>query len=168
MSYSKRFVLTIGLITSILLAPVTSLAQNVASTSDWSALRNIPADSKVSVKLKTGKSVDGKLLSVSDSSITLSRNNSSMEIKREDVKSVHLVIKKAATPATLIGLGVGAGAGAALGAIAASDDSNSFDFDKFDRAATAGLAVIGAGVGALTGYLIGRQGSKRTMVYQSN
>ena len=168
MSHSMRFVLTVSLIAAILLAPVTSFAQNVASTNDWAALRNIPADSKVTVKLKTGKSVDGKLLNVSDSSITLSRNKSSMEIKREDVKSVYQVIKKSATPATLIGLGVGAGAGAALGAVAASDDNNSFDFDKFDKAATAGLAVIGAGVGALTGYLIGRQGSKRTLIYQSN
>ena len=168
MSYSMRFILTVSLVTSILLAPVTSLAQNVASTNDWAALRNIPADSKVSVKLKTGKSVDGKLLSVSDSSITISRNNSSLDIKRDDVKSVHQVIKKSATPATLIGLGVGAGAGAAMGAVAASNDNNSFDFDKFDKAATAGLAIIGAGVGALTGYLIGRQGSKRTLVYQSN
>lgn len=79
MSYSLQFILTVSLVTSLLLAPVTSLAQNVA----------------------------------------------------------------------------------------ASDDNNSFDFDKFDKAANAGLAVIGAEVGALTGYLIGRQGSKRTLVYQS-
>ena len=160
-----RFVLTVSLITAILLAPVTSFSQNVASTEDWVALRNIPADSRVAVKLKTGKNVEGKLLNVSDSSITLSRNNSSLDIKRDDVKSVHQVIKKSATAGTLIGLGVGAGAGAGLGAIGASNDDNGFD--KIDHAATAGLAVIGAGVGALTGYLIGRRGSKRMLVYES-
>jgi hypothetical protein len=166
MSHSKRFVLTVSLIAAVLLAPATSFAQNVASTNDWAALRNIPSDSKVIVKLKTGKSVDGKLLSVSDSSITLSRNNSSLDMKREEVKSVHQIIKKSATAGTLIGLGVGAGAGAGLGAIGASNDDNGFD--KIDHAATAGLAVVGAGVGALTGYLIGRRGSKRILVYESN
>jgi membrane protein DedA with SNARE-associated domain len=32
---------------------------------------------------------------------------------------------------------------------------------------TAGLTVIGAGVGALTGYLIGRHGGKRVLVYEA-
>lgn len=160
-----RFVLTLSLVISIFLAPVTCFAQNVTSTNDWAALRNIPSGSKVTVKLKTGKSIDGKLLSVSDSSISLSRNNSSADFKRDDVRSVHQVIKKSATAGTLIGLGVGAGAGAGLGAIGASNNDNGFD--KIDHAATAGLAVVGAGVGALTGYLIGRRGAKR-LVYESN
>ena len=66
----------------------------------------------------------------------------------------------------IIGLGLGAGAGAGLGPIGASNDDSSFE--KTDHAATAGLAVVGAGIGALTGYLIGRGGSKRILIYESN
>ena len=166
MSHFEQFVLKVILIASILVAPLSSAAQNSSSTSDWEALRSVSADTKIAIKLKTGKTIEGKLLTVSDSSITLSRNNTSTEIKREEVKSVHQVIKKSATAGTLIGLGVGAGAGAGLGAIGASNDDNGFE--KIDHAATAGLAVVGAGVGALTGYLIGRRGSKRILVYESN
>jgi membrane protein DedA with SNARE-associated domain len=67
--------------------------------------------------------------------------------------------------ATLIGTGVGAGVGAAAGGIAdANDDSG---FEKIDHVATAALAIAGAGAGALVGYLLGRGGSKRELVYES-
>jgi membrane protein DedA with SNARE-associated domain len=59
---------------------------------------------------------------------------------------------------------VGAGTGAAIGAVASSGDDN---FGKFDQAATAGLTVVGAIAGALTGYLIGRHSSKRVLVYEA-
>jgi membrane protein DedA with SNARE-associated domain len=32
---------------------------------------------------------------------------------------------------------------------------------------TAGMAVLGAGVGALAGYFIGRSGSKRVLIYEA-
>jgi membrane protein DedA with SNARE-associated domain len=92
--------------------------------------------------------------------------NSPVEIKRDDVATVHEVVKKSsATKATLIGTGVGAGVGAAAGGIATAKDDDGFD--KIDHVATAGLAVAGAGVGALVGYLIGRGGNQRVLLYES-
>ena len=87
-----------------------------------------------------------------------------MELKREDVLSIYQGTKKSATKATLIGMGGGAGAGAVIGA---AGGSNNNGFDKIDQAVTAGLTVLGAGVGAITGYLIGRGGSKRVLVYEA-
>ena len=53
---------------------------------------------------------------------------------------------------------------AAGGLASANDDSG---FEKIDHAATAALAIVGAGSGALVGYLIGRGGNKRVLVYEA-
>jgi hypothetical protein len=147
---------------ALLLAPVTASAQT--STADWSRLNTVSAGSKLSVKLKSGKTVAGRLASVSDAALSLTVKDKPVDLKREDIASVYQVTKKSATKATLIGLGVGAGAGAAIGLAGSGNDNG---FDKIDHAVTAGLTVLGAGAGALTGYLIGRGSSKRVLIYQS-
>jgi hypothetical protein len=53
------------LLLSLLLSPVTLTAQT--SLSDWSRLNTVASGSKLSVKLKDGKTVEGTLRSVSDS-----------------------------------------------------------------------------------------------------
>ena len=87
------------------------------------------------MRLKSGKTIEGKLAGVTDDNLTVARKG---DVKREDIQSVHQLVRKSAASSTLIGMGIGAGAGAGLGAIAdASDDSG---FEKVDHAATAGLA----------------------------
>jgi hypothetical protein len=117
----------------------------------------------LAVKLKNGKTVEGKLSGVSGTVLSLSVKDKPVDVKREDVLSVYQIMKKSATKATLIGLGVGAGAGAAIGLAGSKDDS----FAKLDHAVTAGLTVLGAGAGALAGFLVGRSGSKRVLIYEA-
>ena len=149
---------------ALLLLPSAASAQNRnASSGEWSALSAVETGSKLSVKLKDGKTVEGKLSGVSDTALTLSVKGKPTDLKREDVQSVYRVGKSSATKATLIGMAVGAGAGAAIGAAGGGDDS----FDKIDHAVTAGLTVVGAGSGGLTGYLIGRRGARRVLVYEA-
>lgn len=119
---------------------------------------------KLAVKLKDGKTVEGKLGGVSDTALSLSVKEKPVDIKREDVLSVHQTSKRSATKAALIGMGVGAGSGAVIG-VAGSSKHDSFD--KLDKAVTAGLTVLGAGAGALAGYLVGRSGRKRVLIYQA-
>jgi hypothetical protein len=149
------------IIVALLLSSVTASAQT--SATDWSRLNTVSAGSKLSVNLKSGKTVAGKLASVSDTALSLTVKDKPVDLKREDITSVYQLTKKSATKATLIGLGVGAGAGAAIGLAGRNDNS----FDKLENSITAGLAVLGAGAGALTGYLIGRGSSKRVLIYQS-
>jgi len=163
MAMRSRVALIVLLISTVAFTPIIVFAQS--GSGDWSALKSLPTDSKLTVKLKTGKTVDGKFTNASDAGLTIVSKNGNVEIKREDVSTIHQVVNKSATAATLIGMGVGAGAGAALGGIASSADDDGFD--KIDHAATAGLAVVGAGVGALTGYLIGKRGNKRLLIYES-
>ena len=147
-----------------LLSTMTVAAQD--QTNNWSRVTALSSGTKVAVKLKSGKTVNGAVSSVSDSALSLNVKNSTTEIKREDVATIYEVVKKgSATKATLIGTGIGAGVGAAAGGIASSNDDNGFD--KIDHVATAALAIVGAGSGALVGYLIGRGGNKRVLVYEA-
>lgn len=133
---------------------------------NWSKVAALAAGAKLSVKLKTGKTVNGTVNNVSDSALSLNVKSSTREIKREDVASVYEVVKKgSATKATLIGTGIGAGVGAAAGGIADKNDDSGFE--KIDHVATAALAVVGAGSGALVGYLVGRGGSKKVLLYET-
>src|SRR6185369_4573612 len=151
-------------VATLLLATVTVMAQD--QTNNWSRVTAVAAGTKLSVKLKNGKTVNGTFNNASDSTLSVMVKNSPREIKRDDVDTVHEVVKKSsATKATLIGTGVGAGVGAAAGGIATAKDDDGFD--KIDHVATAGLAVAGAGVGALVGYLIGRGGNQRVLLYES-
>ena len=163
----NKLTISFALVASILFSSVTLAAQELkgSTTGDWSRLNAVTSGSKLTVKLKNGQTIEGKLTGVSDTSLALSVKDKSVDLKRQDVLSVYQVTKKSAAKATLIGLGVGAGAGAAVGA-AGGDSSDGWVFISKKQAA-AGLSVLGAGVGALTGYLIGRGGHKRVLIYQA-
>jgi len=151
-------------VAALLFSTLTVTAQQ--QMNNWSRVTALASGARLSVKLKTGKTLKGTLNSASDTGLSLQVKNSAVDVKREDVATVHEVVKKSsAMKATLIGTGVGAGVGAAAGGIAdANDDSG---FEKIDHVATAALAIAGAGAGALVGYLLGRGGSKRELVYES-
>ncbi len=158
----QRPFVAIVLVGSLLLSAVTVTAQG--QTNDWSKVAALASGSNLSVKLKNGKTVNGTLSSVSDSTLSLTAKNAPVEIKREEVQTVHEVVKKGGGgKGALIGSAVGAGAGAGLGVAADAND----DGLEVHNGVTAGLAVIGAGVGALVGYFIGRSGSKRVLVYEA-
>jgi hypothetical protein len=159
----NKLAITLALVVSILFSSVTLAAQQTrGSSTDWSSLSTVASGSDLSIKLKNGKTVDGKLGSVSESGLSLTAKNKSVDLKREDVLSVHQVFKKSATKATLIGLGVGAGVGAGIGVAASNDD----DFAKIDHVATAVVTVLGAVAGGVVGYFVGKSGKKRVLIYE--
>lgn len=158
---SRRLTLSLVLIASLLLSPAVS-AQTAGR--DWSALKAVASGSKLSVKLKSGKTVEGRLTGVSDDALSLTVGGKPTDLKAVEVLRVYTVGGGSAKTGALIGLAVGAGAGAATGAVGSSGDSG---FDKIDQAATAGLTVLGAGAGALIGYAVGRSRRKRVLVYEA-
>ena len=161
----KRLTSTLALIASLLFSSVTLTAQTTSPPgSDWSRVTAVEIKSKLVIKLKNGKTVEGKLSSVSDTGLSLSVKDKLVDVKREDVLSLYQITKKSATKATLIGMGVGAGAGAAIGVAGGGNDG----FAKLDHAVTAGLTVLGAAAGALGGYLVGKSGRKQVLIYQAS
>jgi hypothetical protein len=157
----RSIIITLTLAAALLLASVPLQAQDTLG--NWSRLSSVETGAKLAVKLKNGKTVDGRFNSISDSALTLKVKGSNQELRKDDIQTIHLVTRKSATKATLIGAGIGAGAGALAGAVGGREG----DFDKLDQAVTAGFTVIGAGIGALSGYLIGRTGRKRELIYQA-
>ena len=91
---TRQFATLVILLTSLLLSPVTLMGQ--ATTSDWSRLTSVSTGSKLSVKLRNGNKVEGTLSSVSDTALTLMVKNTSTELKRDDIRTVHLVGGKSA------------------------------------------------------------------------
>jgi hypothetical protein len=161
---TRQFAVSIVLTIALLLASIHVAAQG--NLSDWSRLSSLTAGSKLSVKLKDGKTVEGKLSSVSASALSLTVKNKPMDLKREDVLSVHQVTKKSATKSTLIGLAVGTGTGALIGGVADAS-ANDDGFEKIDNVAAGAITVIGAVAGTVTGFLIGRGHSKKVLVYEA-
>lgn len=159
------FATIVILLTSLLLSPVAVMAQ--AGTNDWARLNSVASGSKLSVKLKTGKKIEGTFTSVSDTALTMLVKNTSTETKRDDVRSVHQVGGTSVTKSTLIGLGAGAGAGALLGAVGEAADNDDSFVDLNAGAVVAGLAVLGAAAGALTGFIIGKTRKKRVLIYEA-
>ena len=148
---------------SFLLSPLALAAQTAPT--DWSRLNSLTGGTKLSVKLKDGKKVDGTFAAVSDTTLSLTVKNARKEVRREDGASIHEVGGNSVKKATLIGLGVGAGAGAALGI--AGNASNDGGFGELPDSVGVGVAVLAAGVGALTGFFIGKATKKRVLLYIS-
>ena len=96
------------LVGSLLLSTATVAAQG--QTNDWARVTSLPSSSKLSVKLKNGKTINGDFRSASDTTLSLTAKNAPVEVKRDEVATIHEVTKKSATKAMLIGTGVGAGA----------------------------------------------------------
>jgi len=159
----KSLLVSFVLVASLLLSSMTLAQVGTVPNHDWSELSSVTSGSKLIVKVKNGRTLEGKLTSVSDIGLSLAVSSQPVDLKREDVLSVYQITKKSSKKATLVGLGVGAAAGAALGA--AGGDSNGFFISRGQFAA--GLAVLGGGVGALTGFLVGRNGSKRVLIYEA-
>ena len=162
---TRQFATIVILLTSFLLSPVTWAAQ--VAINDWSRLNSVANGSNLSVKLKNGKTMDGTFNSVSDTALTLLVKNTSTEIKRDDIRSVHQVGKTSVTKSTLIGLGAGAGAGALLGAAGEASDNDNRIGSIDGTAVVAGLTVLGAAAGAITGFILGKTRKKRMLLYEA-
>ena len=161
--FTTGLVLAAATLLSPLPPPVTSAQTANAPTGDWAALKTVTRGSKLSVKLKNGKTVEGKAAGVSEAALSLSVGNKSVDLNRDDILRVYRVGGASAKKATLIGMGVGAGAGALVGAAGGDDDG----FVPTRAQLTAGLAVVGAAAGALVGFAIGKSRHKRVLIYDA-
>src|SRR5262245_33065549 len=138
------------------------LAQEASGQPDWVAVQAIAKGKKVSIEMKSGDRIEGKIISSSDTGLELIRKKNPVSVKRTDIRRVHWLRSGSRLKAALIGAGVGAGVGAGAGAgfLHASGGS--------DSAAEymAGITLAAAGIGAALGAIAGR-GTKQILVYES-
>jgi hypothetical protein len=141
--------------------------QSNTSSSDWSVVQSIPLGDKLSVKLKDGKKVEGRLRAASDTTLTLDRGNKSSDLDRNSIARIHRYVPnsvgKSIGKSTAIGAGVGFGAGAGLGLAAGQ-------YEDIETGALVGIfGAIGAGVGAAIGAIVGAAsatGRKKLLIYE--
>lgn len=164
MKTRKKGAIVVAVVLIVMLAkPLIALAQAQPDplTGSWEGLKAVPPGDELRVGLRNGQNLKGRLSSVSDTTLTLAQGNKTTDLNRGDVLRVHRLVSKSATRATMIGLGIGAGVGGLSGGVAAASgpgEPNEYGFGALI------VGVIGAAVGALTGYIIGSR-KHRVLIY---
>ncbi len=151
----------------LLSLPQVSLAQTASELNrEWSIFTTLQPKEKLVAMLKDGKTVEGKLSSVSEKSLTLSSGDKTIEIDRENVARVYRMTGVSKKKPVLIGLTVGAAFGATAGVAAGSCNQN--DIVCYKRSETVPInTAFFAGVGALIGFIIGKTKHKRVLIYEA-
>lgn len=141
-------------------------AQKSTAAGDWAAVMAQPSATKLSVKMKTGETIRGKVSTVSSSRLSLLKDSSLIDLERDRISKVYRIGGAQVGKSTLIGLGIGTGVGAAIGGVVAATDgpaeSGEGHLPIFHIGAAG--AIIGTAAGALTG-LFRR---KKVLIYESN
>ena len=149
---------------SLLIAGALLVAQSgvaLAQGRGWSAVQSVPADDRLIVKQKDGKTIEGKMIEASETNLTMSRDKKVVNISRDNIARVeHSRGKAAKGKWTLIGAGIGGATGAAIGATKVSANR-----DDSEIWVPVGL-IYGAGAGAVGGLIFGASRRDRTVIYE--
>lgn len=160
----RLFVLLVAAATILSQLP-TSHAQEATGIHEWATIKSVPPGDELIVKLKNGSTIKGRLRGISSDTLTVVRDKRMTDINRSDVQTIKRVIPKSAAKPTLMGAGAGAAiAVTGVAVAAASDDTGGSEGEL--AAATLGLALIGAGIGALVGLAVGSK-QKKVLIYES-
>ncbi len=137
------------------------------ATNAWSVISAVPPGDDLVVRLKSGKTVSGRLRAVSDAGLTLTRGGRTIDVNQPEVARVQRILGGSVSKATAIGAGVGGAAGAAVGAGLGAAFSESGDGAGVVAATTFALAGLGAGIGAGAGAIAGLIRKKRVLIYEA-
>ena len=143
------------------------LAQQVEPSADWATIKGVPLGYEVIVKTKDGQSERGRISSVTDTALTLTRKNKDTAHERVNISEVYLVRRKAAKAKfALIGAGVGTAIGVGIGSAAKSDREGTIG-EVLAGGTVPFFTGLSAGIGALAGTLVGESRRKRDLIYRS-
>ena len=133
---------------------------------DWSALRQPPAGSRVTVVLENGKYEQGRMKAVSAEAVEIDTKRGLRSFKVAEVRRVYVREKASRWKGAMVGALVGFGIGFAIGAPSAGYLTDRNDPPVTTRLGMgAGLGMFGAGIGAPLGALAG--GSKNVTIYRA-
>lgn len=165
MKTRKKTTIVVAFVLMAMLAkPQIAFAQVTTDQTrgSWEGIKAIPPGDEVAVRLRNGRTLKGRMISVSDTTLTIAHGKNTTDVTRGDALRVHRVISKSAKRATLIGLGIGAGVGLVGSVAAAKSGGGEGDADLVALI----VGTIGAGVGALTGYIAGSR-KQRALIYET-
>lgn len=146
---------------------VSLAAQAVDPNRQWAEVRATPTGNKLSLRLKDGKKMEGRLVNINDSGLSIDRGSQTSDVSRDSIEKVYRVEAgsrgRSVAKGALIGAGVGFGVGAGVG-IAAGN------YEDLETAELVGiLGGIGAAIGAGLGALFASFGKKekKVLIYES-
>ena len=148
------------LVMTMLLASQAPLALGQTASGNWARVQAVAVDDRLIVKLKDGKTIEGRMIEASDTNLSLTRDKKVVNISRDTINQIQLSTGKAEkTKWALIGTGVGAASGAGIGAAKASGVID--DGEIYILIGT----VIGASIGAASGVVFGASRRGRELIY---
>lgn len=155
-------VLLIFLANSAIIAPAQDARRAPLPPDEaWAALIAVARDEKLLAQLKNNEMIEGRFLSVTETTIVLYRGQTTRTIERADVQRVYSLSGRARSNSALVGAGVGAAAGVGVGAgvyLPSRDSASGATIPLF--------GAIGAGIGALIGALTGNN-QRRVLLYDA-
>ena len=105
----RTMILSVFLATTLSWAPVAR-AQQPAAVDNWSAVQALAVGDELKIRTKDGKSVKGKLVTVTDANLTITRKGKDEIVPKEKIAQVHQSKRKAEKGKyAAIGAGVGTG-----------------------------------------------------------
>jgi hypothetical protein len=163
-----KFIVPMLVIFTLLGNSAISLAAQAGDPNrQWAEVRAIPTGNKLSLHLKDGKKMEGRLVNISDSALTIDRGRQTSDVTRDSIEKVYRVEPKSrgksVAKGALIGAGIGFGAGAGVG-IAAGN------YEDLGTAELIGiLGGLGAAIGAGLGAVFSSFGKKeqKVLIYES-
>lgn len=159
----KKVLLSSLLAVMLSLTSISAFAQLPTESNDvyWNRVNSLVKEEKVLIELKNGKTIKTKINSVSDNGIVIDQKGKTKDIAKNDIGKIYQLTKKRPTKGVLIGAGSGFAVGAGTMAAIGGDDG-----DAAAAAFVLGGGAIGAGVGALVGWLAGK-GDKKELFYEN-
>jgi len=142
------------------IAPAAMCQQ--AAIGDWSVVQSLSTRDEIAISLKNGNEVKGKFLDAGAIEVTIIHKGRKESFAKDSVAQIyHLKRKAEKGKFALIGAGIGAGIGLGIGAA-----KNSPPVDDGEIYPIMG-SILGAGIGAVGGFLFGQAKRKRVLIYQA-
>jgi hypothetical protein len=163
-----KFIVPILIIFTLIANSTISFAGQASDPNrQWADVQATSTGNKLSLRLKDGKKMEGRLVNISDTALTIDRGSKSTDVTRDSIAKVYRVEPKSkgksVAKGALIGAGIGFGAGAGVG-IAAGN------YEDLETAELVGiLGGIGAAIGAGLGALFSSFGKKeqKVLIYEN-
>jgi hypothetical protein len=162
----KRSVLSLILLI-FLTQPIIALAQAKTDsiTGAWEVVKATPFGVELEVTVNDGRKLKGKLLSVSDLCLKLSRKNEITELGRDEVLKVYQLSPKSDEFKKLL-KGTGAGIGAGIGLVIGISTARGSGY-RGPSSSILLIPVFSSALGAIGGYLIGDRMRSRLLLYDA-
>ena len=138
-------------------ASLPALAQSARGS--WDSVKAVYTDTKLEVKLTDGETLKGKMLDATDAALALSADGRRVEVPRDRVLRVYVEGKRSVKRAALLGAAIGGGSGLGIGYGAYQGSEGPFYVAP-------GVGIVGAGIGAAVGALLGSRRAKSALIYE--